>query len=821
MNLRLTFVLLTLCLLGMVGCQVVQPNPNNAPQAESGVLRLSAWDFEQDGPIALRGEWEFYWEQLLTPQDFQQASPPQQTGYVTLPKSWTNHQLEGRTFPDEGYATYRLRVPIQSSQDALTLKMDIIRTAHRLFVNGQEIGSNGQVGNQAVTTTPRYAPYNASVMSPGDELEIILQVANFHRDAGGPWTDILLGRDDELIALRENGIAVNLFLFGSLLIMGLYHIGLFTIRRQDQSTLYFGLFSCLIALRMLVTGEMYFVRLFPMVNWATIVRIDILTVYIGLPIFAMFCHELYQQEFSKRILRLVQIISMGLAAIAVVTSPRIFTETISFFEIVVLFLAVYLIIVIIQAIRHQRDSARIFMAGFIILLLSVINDLLHENQLIQTGYFIPFGLFGFIFTQTLILSIRFSRAFTRVETLLLERASLQDQLEAHNRTLETQVQHRTDDLAQEVREHQKAVIALWESEAKNRALLQAIPDLIFVLDASGVYLETHGHLDSYDHPSVGGKQLHDLLPPELADRIQQAITQTLQNQTMTQIFYEIDVETGQRYLDTRLVPLNANKVLMIVRDVTSQRQVETQLQETNQQLSDTNIILKEHNAELDAFARTVAHDISNPISAIVSYASFIRELSDNMTVEDISEKLEVIEEAGQKTANIVRELLLLAGVRGQTITPEPFQMSQVIDQVVQRLAFMIREYEGEVSYPDEWPVAVGYGPWIEEVWANYISNGLKYCGDHPELELGATCQPDGMIRFWVRDNGPGIAPEKQANLFIEFTRLNEVKADGHGLGLSIVRRIIDKLGGQVGVESELGQGSLFYFTLPAADEGKK
>ena len=86
------------------------------------------------------------------------------------------------------------------------------------------------------------------------------------------------------------------------------------------------------------------------------------------------------------------------------------------------------------------------------------------------------------------------------------------------------------------------------------------------------------------------------------------------------------------------------------------------------------------------------------------------------------------------------------------------------------------------------------------------------------MELGATAQPDGMVRFWVRDNGPGLASEDQARLFIPFTRLNQVRAKGHGLGLSIVRRIVEKLGGQVGVESHglPGQGSSFFFTLPGA-----
>ncbi len=267
-------------------------------------------------------------------------------------------------------------------------------------------------------------------------------------------------------------------------------------------------------------------------------------------------------------------------------------------------------------------------------------------------------------------------------------------------------------------------------------------------------------------------------------------------------------------------PFQVEEVLARVETHLSLRHLQQQLEQTNQQLSETNATLQERNAELDAFARTVAHDINNPIGTIVGYASYLRAMGDKISLEELNEKLDVVEEVGQKAANIVRELLLLAGVRGKTITPQPLQMTRVMEQVEQRLAFMIKEYDGELTYPQEWPIALGYGPWIEEVWANYISNGLKYCDNSPKLELGATCQPDDMIRFWVRDNGPGISPEEQAHLFVEFTRLNEVKADGHGLGLSIVRRIIDKLGGQVGVESEVGEGSLFYFTLPAADKSQ-
>ncbi|MBN2002466.1 MAG: HAMP domain-containing histidine kinase [Anaerolineae bacterium] len=144
----------------------------------------------------------------------------------------------------------------------------------------------------------------------------------------------------------------------------------------------------------------------------------------------------------------------------------------------------------------------------------------------------------------------------------------------------------------------------------------------------------------------------------------------------------------------------------------------------------------------------------------------------------------------------------------------------IVDSALARLE-QARGGEAEVVLPDQWPQALGYGPWVEEVWVNYISNALKYGGKPSELELGATViapSPDRpgapVVRFWVADNGAGIAPEAQGRLFTPFERVSQVRATGHGLGLSIVRRIVEKLGGQVGVESAVGQGSTFWFTLP-------
>lgn len=223
------------------------------------------------------------------------------------------------------------------------------------------------------------------------------------------------------------------------------------------------------------------------------------------------------------------------------------------------------------------------------------------------------------------------------------------------------------------------------------------------------------------------------------------------------------------------------------------------------------------NAELDAFAHTVAHDLKSPLFTITGFAQLLVNRYETMSPEAISDATQHIFRTGQKINTIIEELMLLAGVRKQEVIPEPLDMHNIVQEALNRLQTLIQDQQAQITLRDEtaWPDALGYGPWIEEVWANYISNAIKYGGQPPHVELGATMQADSKVRFWVRDNGPGLNAEAQAKLFTPFTQLSQVRANGHGLGLSIVRRIVEKLGGQVGLESEVGQGSTFFFVLPA------
>jgi signal transduction histidine kinase len=223
-------------------------------------------------------------------------------------------------------------------------------------------------------------------------------------------------------------------------------------------------------------------------------------------------------------------------------------------------------------------------------------------------------------------------------------------------------------------------------------------------------------------------------------------------------------------------------------------------------------------AELNAFAHTVAHDLKNPLGVIAGYISFLLDNWSTTPAEQIQELLQTTAQTGFKMGNIIEELLLLASIRQREVKLKPLNMGNIVYEALLRLNYLIEEYKADITVSKEWPVALGHAQWVEEVWVNYISNGLKYGGQPPRLELGATPTTNGVVRFWIRDNGSGLAPEEQAQLFTRFTRLDQTRAKGHGLGLSIVEHIVEKLGGEVGIESEVGQGSIFSFTLPAAND---
>ncbi|MEZ4836351.1 MAG: ATP-binding protein [Caldilineaceae bacterium] len=228
--------------------------------------------------------------------------------------------------------------------------------------------------------------------------------------------------------------------------------------------------------------------------------------------------------------------------------------------------------------------------------------------------------------------------------------------------------------------------------------------------------------------------------------------------------------------------------------------------------------LSVRNTELDAFSYTVAHDLRNLLASVIGYAELLADDFDIVTPADRARYIDTIISHGYKMKQVIDSLLMLARLRTMDMEMDVVDMQSVVKEVTHRLQDHFVETKANIHILGDWPAAIGHAGWLEEVWVNYVTNALKYGGAPPRVVLGATVQGQS-VRFWVCDNGSGITPADQARLFEPFVRLQPTRADGHGLGLSIVRRIVERCNGNVGVESTPGEGSTFWFELPAYAAG--
>jgi PAS domain S-box-containing protein len=360
-------------------------------------------------------------------------------------------------------------------------------------------------------------------------------------------------------------------------------------------------------------------------------------------------------------------------------------------------------------------------------------------------------------------------------------------------------------VTEDVTERRQAEAALVDREARLRLMLEQMPAVLWTTDTELRFTSSVGaglaRLGLRPGQVVGMSlysyfQTRDPEAPPIAAHLR-ALKGVSANYVQ---------EWGDNAYDTAVEPLHDVEgriigTIGVAEDITDLKRAEREREKLIQ--------------ELDAFSHTVAHDLNNPLSAVLGFSDFLNWEGAGLDQRELGECLRQIRQSAHKMKSIIDELLLLAGVRQTDVEPEALNMADVVAGALQRLSYMVEEHHPEIVMPESWPQARGHGPWIEEVWANYLSNAMKYGGKPPRLELGVAVESTS-VRFWVSDNGPGIAREAQTRLFTPFTRLHQVRATGHGLGLSIVRRIMEKLGGEAWVESEPGQGCRFGFTLPRA-----
>ncbi|HRR33076.1 MAG TPA: PAS domain-containing sensor histidine kinase [Kiritimatiellia bacterium] len=313
----------------------------------------------------------------------------------------------------------------------------------------------------------------------------------------------------------------------------------------------------------------------------------------------------------------------------------------------------------------------------------------------------------------------------------------------------------------------------------------------------------------YNADEMLGCPLDILLPEKLRERHALHVEDFFRNPRARSMGMGMDLVARRKNGETFPVEIGLSGfeiegrelVIAIVTDITLRKKMQLELIARNE--------------ELDAFAHTVAHDLNGALTPIVGLSEMLADSCETLSPQALKEDLLSIARSGMKMVDIIKNLLLFASIRKEDVVAGELDMVAIVKEVLHRLHYAINERRAEIVVPEHFPRALGVAAWVEEIWFNYIGNGLKYGGKPPRLVLGGESLGDGKVRFWVSDNGPGIPHEKVSELFAAHFQINKPSASGYGLGLSIVHRIVDKLNGTVDVQSQPGQGSTFGFTLQA------
>ncbi len=421
-----TLILVTLS-AGLFYINFSNKAPLPPPSATAGAIDLRDWSFEEQGKVALDGQWRFYWKQL---DDRQQA------GVIEVPSIWSKQGLS-----NQGYGTYVLQVKLRLEEvgTVKAIYMPSVATSYKLWVNGELLASNGHVADHAEEMIPKNYAKVLYFTVPSSELEVVVQVANFVQRKGGLWQSIELGSVEDVTLSRDQRVFFQSFVSGALFIMGIYHFALFLFRRHDLPSVFLGTICLLIAMRGLLLGETLLVRFVPAIPWELAVKLEYLAAYVGVPLGVAFVHSLYPEEAKRWITKGIFIVS-GIFGFFVVAFPaRIYTYTMQPYEVVIVVSFIYGIWVCMRASRRNREGALISGLAWIVVFVAVMNDILYYNYLIDSIDFAPLGMFTFLFAQMLVLASRFASTFKKAEKLSLELTDL-------NLSLEEKVQQRTREI---------------------------------------------------------------------------------------------------------------------------------------------------------------------------------------------------------------------------------------------------------------------------------------------------------------------------------------------------------------------------------------
>ncbi len=381
----------------------INTKADTLPIAKKGVLDLRKTDLSST-TINMRGEWAFYWHQLVTPDSINSN-----TAFTEYPNLWNDTKLNGVQLPSIGYATYYLKVLLPKNKNDLALFIPDVYSSYRLYVNGKVFSLNGIPDTSKATSKVNWFSKTLPLEIDKDSLVLVLQIANYWHAKGGPYKEITIGNRTKMILQDDKSKSYDFLLTGCLFMGGLFFFGLYLFGKHDKAILYFSLFCISYSLRIIGGGGYELHHIFPNLPFWFTFQLEYLSLYASAFTFSFYTWYLYPEEFNKKVLKLMIVISIVFSGITLFLPTIYSTAVINYFLIAMLVFFLYVFYVYIKAAQHNRIGANYSLWGTSVgLMVTILIVLEHFGITTPQKGLIFICYFTFFFIQSLILSYRFA-----------------------------------------------------------------------------------------------------------------------------------------------------------------------------------------------------------------------------------------------------------------------------------------------------------------------------------------------------------------------------------------------------------------------------
>ncbi|QEN04642.1 adenylate/guanylate cyclase domain-containing protein [Thiospirochaeta perfilievii] len=357
----------------------------------------------ENNTVKINKDLEFFWDRYLSVGE----EPPKVSAIVDIPFDWSKNSL----YSVWGKGTFRTKIYLDSGINGLAIKMPYNLDSYKLYINGELLISNYYGGDERRYSTKVVKIPNTPI------LDIILQVANTHDNHGGLASPPVIGLESVLLRDLNRGIIFDAFLFGALILTGLLYCSFYFSKRDEKSSLFFGLFAIVLGIRTTLYGEHTLLMIIPNLSLELEATLGHLTYYFAVPLFMTFIAVNFPFRRSKVVLFSVYFVSGVYSIFAIIFPHKILIELLLYYQIFTLIFAAIATFILVRRALQGNFKAIATLLGFSVLLVTTINDILLAQEVINTIHLTPSGMMFFIITQGVLLSQNLAKTLHRSERL--------------------------------------------------------------------------------------------------------------------------------------------------------------------------------------------------------------------------------------------------------------------------------------------------------------------------------------------------------------------------------------------------------------------